>query len=77
MTIAEAIEGVRALDELERVRLWWHWMIDHYADNAKCHSSVHHKRHVTLNEFYRQGYPSVNGPEWTAATEYFQYQYMN
>lgn len=75
MTVAQAIAAVDAMDQWERLRVWWHWMIDHYTDNAKYTPVVRHSKSVSMKEFFSQTYPSVNGPKWTGATEYVQHQY--
>lgn len=67
-------EGIAAMDEWDRLRLWSHWMIDHYTDNAKYDPSVRFTRPVSLTEFFTPDkWPSVKGPEWTLAHEYYQH----
>jgi hypothetical protein len=48
----EPVKLVEGLDEIERIRLWWYWMIEHYTENAWLHPAIWNRRKVSFTEFY-------------------------
>ena len=75
MMAERVIRDIAAMDEWQRLRLWWHWMIDRAGSSASWHPSLRNRIHdkVSLDEFFTTDpWGHVNGPEWTAAHSYYQ-----